>query len=138
MRHTHKILSLLILSASLTAQDVLHYNFDERCGAEVVNLAAGSTVGNATIVTTLPAGVAAARVPGQFDQALTATTFPGGTPSTYLRTGWAPASPTGNLSFGLWIRNQPGNPAALPFGYRFGATGGNFRLFTGSSGRMSR
>lgn len=136
MNVTPLLLPALLLAASLTAQDALHYKFDERCGAEVVNFAAGSSVGNATIVTTLAGGVGAARVPGQFDQALTATTFPGGAPTTRLATGWAPSSPTGNLSFGLWIRNQPGNPAAINFGYLFGATGGNFRLFTGSSGRM--
>ena len=128
--------SALLLTASLSAQNVLHYKFDERCGAEVVNFAAGSAVGNAGIVTTLPGGVDAARVTGQFDLALGATAFPGATPTTRLNTGWAPSSPTGNLSFGLWIRNQPGNPAAISFGYLFGATGGNFRLFTGSSGRM--
>src|SRR5436190_1591240 len=123
----------LLSAATLLAQGVLHYKFDEHCSSEVVNFAAGSAIGNATIVTTLAGGVAAARTSGQFDGALTGTTtVPAGT--TYLNTGWAPSTLSGSFSFSMWIRNTPGNPTAIPFGYLFGATGSNFRLFTGSSG----
>ncbi len=120
----------------LLAQDVLHYRFEEGCGAEAVNHASGSTVGPATINTTLPGGVAAARVPGQFGTGLTGTIFPIGPGTTWLNTGWAPNNYSGSFTVAMWLRNRPGNPTAISFGYLFGATGGNFRLFTGSSGKL--
>lgn len=132
----------ILLTTSLTAQNLMHYKFDERCGAEVVNFAPGTTLGNAAIVTTEAGGPDAARVAGQFDQAMTGAFFPGGAPKTYLDTGWAPVSTTGSFSFAMWLRNRPGNPASIPFCYLFGATTAtgaplaNFRLFTGSSGRL--
>lgn len=137
MKHHVKLLSSLLLAVTpLCAQDVLHYKFDEHCGAEVINFAPGSLVGNASITTTLPGGVDDARITGQFDEALSGTMYPLGGGNTYLSTGWAPATTTGNFSFAMWIRNLPGNPAAISFGYLFGADGGNFRLFTGSSGKL--
>ncbi|HEX5051675.1 MAG TPA: LamG-like jellyroll fold domain-containing protein [Planctomycetota bacterium] len=132
-------LAVLLLSVSLLpAQDLLHYKFDEHCGDEVINFAAGSPVGNATMHSTLPGGTTAARIPGQFGDAMSATIFPLGPGTTYLNTTWPPNTVTGNLSFAMWIRNPPGNPAAIAFGYLFGASGtsANFRLFTGSSGKM--
>ncbi|MEO6597532.1 MAG: LamG-like jellyroll fold domain-containing protein [Planctomycetota bacterium] len=137
--HTHLHLAAVsLLLAPLCAQDLLHYKFDEHCGAEVVNFAAGSATGNATIVTTLPGGATAARTPGQFDHALTGTIYPLGGGNTFRNSGWAPNTVTGNLSFSMWIRNRPGNPTAIGFGYLFGAsgTGANSRLFTGTSGKM--
>jgi hypothetical protein len=127
--------AIAVVIAAAPSQDVLHYKFDERCGAEVINFAP-SAVANGAIVTNLPGGASAARVAGQFDQALTGSAFPGPSSTTHLVTGWAPTTTTGNFSFASWIRNRPGNPTAIAFGYLFGATGGNLRLFTGSSGRM--
>ena len=128
-----RLLFAVAVSAALPAQNVLHYKFDEHCGAEVVNFA-GSTTGNAAIHTVLPGGPDAARIVGRFDQALSGTAGTGTT--TYLTTGWAPATATGSFSFAMWIRNHPGNPSAIGFGYLFGAQGGNFRVFTGSSGKL--
>lgn len=131
------LLAVLALpTAQLLAQDVLHYKVDEGCGSEAIQFAP-SLVANGAIVTTAAGGLAGARIAGQFGQALSGTAFPlvaGST--TRINTGWAPTSPTGSFSFGMWIRNHPGNPTAIPFGYLFGATGGNFRLFTGSSGLL--
>jgi hypothetical protein len=136
MRATTLAVLCLAPLARLLAQDTLHYRFDEGCGSEVINLATGSAVGNASLVTTLPGGVAAARITGQFGAAMSGSVFPAGGGNTYLNTGWAPSTPTGSFSFAMWIRNRPGNPTAIAFGYLFGATGGNLRLFTGSSGKM--
>lgn len=111
------------------------YKFNEICGAEVVNFAVGSATGNATIVTTLAGGVDAARVAGQFGEALSGSGTTA-TERTYLNTGWAPGTYTGDFSISMWLRNRPGNPSALGFGYLFGADGGNFRCFTGSSAKL--
>lgn len=125
-------LTLLVLSlAPAAAQDVMHYRFDESCGSEVVNHATGSTVGNGTITATLPGAPVASWTDGRFGRALA------GVPTTsvrnYLTTGWTPGSYSGPFTVSFWIRNRV-NPASVGFGYMFATTGGNFRLFTGTSG----
>lgn len=126
------IASIMLLGCSLTAQNVLHYKFDGGCGSEVINFASGA--GNALLSTTLVGGPDAARVTGMFGEALTGSNATVG--NTRIDTGWAPFSASGDFSYSMWLRNRPGNPTAIGFGYLLGATGGSFRIFTGGSGRL--
>lgn len=119
-------------SVPALAQDVLHYRFDGGCGSEVIQFGEGA--GAASIDTGLAGGPDAARVPGRFGGGLAGS--PAGAAATWLRTGWAPDSPSGDFTVAMWLRNRPGNPTVLPFGYLFGATSGQLRMYIGSTGRL--
>jgi Concanavalin A-like lectin/glucanases superfamily len=130
------VLSAFSLSLSLAAQDILHYKFDAGCGTEVINFADGSTVGTATMVSTLPNAPASSWTTGRWRGGMTGSTKTSPTADNYITTGWNIGSFSGSFSISMWIRNKPGNPLAIAFGYLFGATGSSFRCFTGSSGKL--
>ncbi|MFK7739571.1 MAG: LamG-like jellyroll fold domain-containing protein [Planctomycetota bacterium] len=117
---------------ALLAQDLVHYRFDGGCGSEAIGFAPGSPRGQ--IATTSAGGISGARVPGAFGTALSGSTP--GLDSTRVDTGWMPDTPSGDFSIAMWLRNHAGNPATIPFGYVFGATGAQLRLYIGSSGRL--
>lgn len=125
--------SVLALLPVLPAQDILHFKFDGGCGSEAINFAPGGS--NGAITTTAPGGVAVARISGRYVTALGGSGSAYG--NTWMDTGWAPGTSTGNYSFAMWIRNRP-QTGSIGFGYLFGATGSgaSFRLFTGSSGKL--
>jgi hypothetical protein len=120
------------LAALASAQDILHYKFDGGCGSTVVNHALGTQVGPGTIVSALPGAPAAAWTGGQWRTALAG----GGGQANCAAAGWNVGTFTGDFSISFWIRNHPGNPGTIGFGYLFGVSGPNFRCFTGSSGRL--
>ncbi|MCA8957214.1 MAG: LamG domain-containing protein [Planctomycetes bacterium] len=127
-----RLLAAAILSLStLPAQDILHYKFEAGCGNEVVNYAVGA-FGNGTLTTTLPS-TSSPWTGGRWGNAMAGTTTSG---QTYVTTGWNLGAFTGSFSVSMWIRNNTGNASTIGFGYLFGATGSNFRCFTGSSGKL--
>ncbi|MFK7740017.1 MAG: LamG-like jellyroll fold domain-containing protein [Planctomycetota bacterium] len=135
MKPLHQSIALLALTVWLPAQAVLHYKFDGGCGSEVINFAPASSAaaGGATITTTAPGGVDAARIGGRYGQSLGGSGAAFG--ETRCDTGWQPSTIAGDFTFAMWLRNRSGM-GSLPFGYLFGASGGSFRLFTGGSGRL--
>lgn len=126
------LLAIVLMPLVASAQEILHYKFDEGCGSEVAQF--GTAAGNAVLSTTLPGGPDAARVPGKFGGALRGSDLV--TSSTRIDTGWMPDSPSGDFSFAMWLRNAPGNPTTIPFGYVFGATGGQLRMYIGPTGNF--
>lgn len=130
-------LTLAALSLStLSAQDILHYKFEAGCGDTVINFADGTTVGSGKFVCTLPNSPASAWTQGKWGGGMAGSDKSGGTGNNYLQTGWNIGTFTGSFSISMWIRNKPGNPSAIAFGYLFGAIGSSFRCFTGSSGKL--
>lgn len=135
MRHClAAALATALAAASLPAQDLMYYRFDANCGSEVINYATGSTVGAGSIGSTLTGAPATSWTNGAFGTALSGV--PTASFHNQLNTGWNPGTYTGSLSISFWIRNHPGNPNAIGFGYLFGVLGPNFRCFTGSSGKL--
>lgn len=137
MTHTLlRSLALLAVPTFLSAQDILHYRFDDAYGTKATNYAIGSpapAVG--TVISTLPGAPAASWVPGRFGGALA-----GGQASPLqpnrVDTGWVPNTFTGSFSYALWLKLARGQ-AAPSLCYLFGQnTGGSFRAFSGTSGLL--
>jgi hypothetical protein len=131
-RSARLLLATTLACAALGAQEVLHFRFEEGCGSEVIGLAPGSARGT---LTAQGAAAGSGRLTGAFGQGLSGS-IPGQT-SVRVDTGWVPDAPTGDFSFAMWLRNHQGNPTTIPFGYLFGATGGQLRMYIGSTGRVT-
>ncbi|MHC4513977.1 MAG: LamG-like jellyroll fold domain-containing protein [Planctomycetota bacterium] len=126
----------LAFSLSLEAQDILHYKFDAGCGTEVINFADASTVGPGKMVSTLANAPASSWTTGKWRSGMAGSKKTTPTADNYVNTGWNIGNFSGSFSISMWIRNKPGNPQAISFGYLFGATGSSFRCFTGASGKL--
>jgi hypothetical protein len=128
-------LAALLTAATATAQDLLHYKFDDAYGTKVVNYAAGSLApSQGTIVSSLPGAPAASWAPGRFGAGALAGSIASPNTPNRLDTGWVPGTFTGSLSYALWIKLAY-NQAAPSLCYLFGSpTSGQFRAFTGTSG----
>jgi hypothetical protein len=137
---TPLLVVLLTSSFSLTlaaqTQDILHYKFDSGCGTDVINFADGSTVGSGKMTSTLANSPASSWTTGKWRGGMTGSKKSTPTADNYVVTGWNIGNFSGSFSISMWIRNNPGNPQAIAFGYLFGATGSSFRCFTGASGKL--
>ncbi|MBZ0152475.1 MAG: hypothetical protein IT456_20240 [Planctomycetes bacterium] len=116
--------TILALSASISAQDFLLYNFEGPCSAEVVNFAT-SGLGNGTLTAAFGTGHAL----GYNGQGLAAGNLSTGA-RNLVDTLWDPAvAPlTGDLTIAFWARQ--GQPFTTQLSYLFGMSGSGFRLFT--------
>jgi len=130
MRNLFPILFLGVAAAAAPCQNELHYRFDGNCGLEAIQFGT-APIGPANIVTTAPSPWG----PGQFGSGLAASDRSAPN-ETRVVTGWNPGALTSDFSFSAWIRNHPGNPIPLSFGYLWGAGGTEIRCFTGSAGNL--
>jgi len=133
---TTLLVVLLTFSLTLEAQDILHYKFDAGCGTDVINFADGSNVGSGTMVSTLANSPASSWTTGKWRGGMAGSSKTAPTGDNYVNCGWNVGNFSGSFSISMWIRNKPGNPQSIAFGYLFGTTGSSFRCFTGASGKL--